>query len=83
MEVGEKALRIRLSMYQVITPCQHLIYCIYKLLYAPNIMLDTTTNNVMVSSPPERYFIELALFDVPLAPVLDVGTGVATGVVGL
>lgn len=77
MEIGEKTLKIRLSMYQVTSPCQHFIY------NAPNIMLDTTTNNVMVSSPPERYFIELALFDVPLAPVLDVGAGVAIGVVGL
>lgn len=46
-------------------------------------MLDTTANNAMARSPPERNFIELAPFDVLLTPVLDVGTGVATGVVGL
>lgn len=82
MEVGKETLKIILSMYRVISPCQHLVYCIYKLLHAPSMTLDTTTNNVMASSPPERYFIELPLFDVPLAPVLA-GTGVATGVVGL
>lgn len=52
---------------------------IYKVVHAPKIMLDKITINV-IASPPEGRIIEAALLDVPV--VLDVGTGVATGVVG-
>ena len=53
------------------------MYHIYKIVHTLKIMLDS---NVVASPPPEGRIIEAALLDVPV--VLDVGAGVATGVVG-